>query len=103
MIEKELRLAEQLKLYGIDIEGVIKRAYDSLYSKIVSTKTDTFYKSDLICETFTHYIPQVVSKRKFYRLAILKNGKIEVEYFGTNAKNMNDCYLKLKEHCKNEQ
>lgn len=100
--EKELKLAEQLKLYNIDIEGVIKRGYyDTEYCKVIGSKIEDFCFESicLTAETFTHYVPQVYSKVKFYRLAVMINGELKYEYFGKDAKSMNENYLKLKKHC----
>ena len=99
--KKLLALAEQIGLHGIEIEENIKRSYYSEYSNVINKKIDEFLSDSkcLVAETFTHYIPSVVSKRKFYRLAIIVNGVLEYEYFGSNSQQMNDCYLKLKKYC----
>lgn len=100
--EKELSLAENLGLYDIDIEGSLKRAFDSETAKIIKEIADSFC-FDTIClvaTTFTHYVPSVYAKTKFYRLAVIVNGEIDIEYFGKNADSMNKNYLKLKEYCK---
>lgn len=97
--KKELALAERLNLLGIEIEENIKRAYYDNHSKVINQKTNFFENMCLLAETFTHYVPGVVSKRKFYRLAIIVNEKVEYEYYGVDAQQMNECYLKLKKHC----
>lgn len=100
--EKELKLAMDLKLYDIDIEGVIKRAYeDHDHVNVINRKTFDFCFETicLTCETFTHYVPKVVSKRKFYRIELVIDGELIAEFFGIGRDTMNDNFLKLKKYC----
>lgn len=100
--KKELLLAENLGLYDIDIDGVIKRTFNTNTTEIIKEKIDSFCFDSicLIASTFTHYVPNVYAKTKFYRLAIIVNGEIDVEYFGKNSDSMNENYLKLKDYCR---
>lgn len=103
LTEKELKLAIDLNLYNIDIEGVIKRAYeDKEYMEVINRKTFDFCFETicLTCETFTHYVPRVVSKRKFYRVELVVDGELIAEFFGKDKDSMNDNFMKLKRHCK---
>ena len=50
-------------------------------------------------QNLNEYFCGVVSKRKFYRIELVVDGKLIAEFFGKDKDSMNENYLKLKKHC----